>query len=299
MYKYDYSQTDIYTLDINTKIITRLTDTEYSENYPVWTHTENKLLYTADQNGVWNIHVLDLDTNESHTITNILTGIQQLSLSKDDKTLIFSGYDKRGWDIFSLINPLELEDTEIPTTKFLTNKKTADESFTDLRRDKIRDKNKETVEVGDYSNIIFSKNYERYNKILTDLDTSEFDSVDTGRQVADYTPQVYKTNFTLDLVSGNMAFDNIFGAQGMTYFAWSDVLGDHRISIGTEMQLTLENSDYSLSYAYLKNRTDFYFMASQSADFYSTGYYGIARLRRYGIGADLSRSVNRVNRIDI
>jgi Tol biopolymer transport system component len=299
MYKYDYSQTDIYTIDALTKNITRLTDTKYSENYPVWTQNDNTLLYTADENGVWNIHVLDLDTNESRTITNILTGIQQLSLSRDDKTLIFSGYDKRGWDIFSLTNPLELDDKEIPITNFLTNKKTADESFTDLRRDKIREKPQETNEIGDYSYIIFSPNYERYNKVLTDSETSESDSVDAGRQIADYTPQVYKTHFTLDLVSGNMAFDNIFGAQGMTYFAWSDVLGDHRIYVGTEMQLTLENSDYLLSYAYLKNRTDFYFTASQSADFYSTGYYGVARLRRYGIGTYVSRPFNRFNRIDV
>ncbi|MFC1785221.1 peptidase MA family metallohydrolase [Candidatus Neomarinimicrobiota bacterium] len=299
MYDYDYSQTDIYTIEVATKNITRLTDTEHSENYPVWAHNENKLLYTADENGVWNIHMLDIDTNESHAITNILTGIQQLSLSNDDKTLIFSGYDKRGWDIFSLINPLEFDKKEIPTTNFLTNKKTQDESFTDLRRDKIREQRKETDEVGDYSNIIFSPNFARYNKILTDSETSEFDSLDTGRQIEKYTPQVYKTNFTLDLVSGNMVFDNIFGAQGMTYFAWSDVLGDHRISVGTEMQLTLENSDYLLSYAYLKNRTDFYFMASQTADLYSTGYYGFARLRRYGFGTYASRPFNRFNRIDV
>jgi len=299
MYDYDYSQTDIYNIEVSTKNIIRLTDTEHSENYPVWTHNENKLLYTADKNGVWNIHVLDLDTNESYAITNILTGIQQLSLSKDDKTLIFSGYDKRGWDIFSLTNPLEFDEKEIPTTNFLTNKKTQDESFTDLRRDKIREQQKETNEVGDYSNIIFSPNYERYNKILTDSETSDFDSLDTGRKVEEYKPQVYKTKFTLDLVSGNMVFDNIFGAQGMTYFAWSDVLGDHRIYVGTEMQITLENSDYLLSYAYLKNRTDFYFTASQSADFYSTGYYGIARLRRYGFGTYVSRPFNRFNRIDV
>lgn len=299
IYNHDYSQTDIYTIDIAEKNIMRITETEYSENYPVWAHNDNTLLYTADKNGVWNIHVLDLDNNETRTITNVLTGIQQLSLSQDDRTLIFSGYDKRGWDIFSLTNPLELDDREIIVTNFLTNKNTVDESFTDLRRDKIRDKQQETKEVGDFSTFIFSPNYERYNKILTDAETSEFDTVDTGRQITDFTPKAYKTHFTLDLVSGNMSFNNIFGAQGMTYFAWSDVLGDHRIYVGTEMQLTLENSDYLISYAYLKNRTDFYFTASQTADFYSTGYYGIARLRRYGIGTYVSRPFNRFNRIDV
>ena len=241
----------------------------------------------------------DMQTNESYPITNIITGIQQLSLSKDDKTLIFSGYDKRGWDIFSLVNPLNLAKVEVPVTNFLVNKKTLDEDFADLRRDKIRDKQKDNKEIGDYSNFIFSPNYEQYNKILTDSESSEFDSTDFTREFSDYTPQAYKTNFTLDLVSGNMSFNNVFGAQGMTYFAWSDVLGDHRIQVGTEMQLTLENSDYLLSYAYLKNRTDYYVNASQTADFFSTGYGGIARLRRYGIGTYISRPFNRFNRVDV
>ena len=57
MFNYDYSQTDIYNIDFVTKEITRLTDTDFSENYPVWAHNEEKLLYTADENGVWNIHL--------------------------------------------------------------------------------------------------------------------------------------------------------------------------------------------------------------------------------------------------
>jgi len=298
MSEYDYSQTDIYTIDIATKEISRLTNTEYNEDYPVWANTENKLLYTADKNGVWNIHVLDIEKNETKPITNILTGIQQLSLSKDDKTLIFSGYDKRGWDIFRLTNPLDLEEQDVPLTNFLANKDDSKEEFADLRRDKVRETNQDIEETTGYSDVIFNPNYERYNKAITESASADFDSTDTGREVSDYVPQPYKTHFTLDLVSGNLAFDNVFGAQGMTYFAWSDVLGDHRIQVGTEMQLTLENSDYLLSYAYLKNRIDWYVIASQKADFYSTGLYKLARLRRYGIGTYVSRPFNRFNRID-
>jgi len=299
IYKYDYSQTDIFNVDVISKDVTRITNTEFNENYPIWTHTDNILLYTADENGVWNIHLHDIESNESHSITNVLTGIQQLSISKDDKTLIFSGYDKRGWDIFSLTNPLNMEERVVPVTNFLTNKKTTDESFADLRRDKIRNKEKVTVETGDYSKYIFSEQYDRYNEGLVDLQPSQFDSTDLERSFDKYVPQNYKTRFTLDMVSGNLAFDNIFGAQGMTYFLWSDVLGDHQIYIGTEMQLTLENSDYLLSYAYLKNRMDYYIVASQTADFYTTSYYGLARLRRYGLSAYVSRPFSKYSRIDL
>jgi len=299
MYLHDFSQTDIYSIDVETKQIERITDTDYSENYPVWSHTENRLFYTADQNGVWNIHSHDMDNDISFPVTNVITGIQQLSISKDDKTLIFSGYDKRGWDVFSISDPLSMEEEEVPITSFLTNKKIKDESLADLRRDKLRKKDKDNLETGDYSNFIFSDQYENYNKGITDLNQGRIDSTERHAESSGYVPQPYKTRFSLDLVNGNLAFDNIFGAQGMTYFLWSDVLGDHQIYVGTEMQLTLENSDYLLSYAYLKNRVDYYIVASQTADFYSTNYYGIARLRRYGISGYASRPFNKFSRIDL
>ena len=37
-------------------------------------------------------------------------------------------------------------------------------------------------------------------------------------------------------------------------FLFSDILGDHRITLGTEMQIDFKESDYYLSYRYLKNK---------------------------------------------
>ena len=97
----------------------------------------------------------------------------------------------------------------------------------------------------------------------------------------------------------------MFGTTGMTYFSFSDILGDHQIAFGTEMVLTLENSDYFLQYAYLKNRRDYYFTAFQNADFFNIGYdyytglYTTARLRHYGIQFLVSNPFNRYNRIDL
>ena len=44
-------------------------------------------------------------------------------------------------------------------------------------------------------------------------------------------PKSYKTRFTLDMVSGNLQISNVFGATGMTYFAFSDILGNHQNTI--------------------------------------------------------------------
>ena len=84
----------------------------------------------------------------------------------------------------------------------------------------------------------------------------------------------------------------------MTYFSFSDILGDHKISFGTEMVLTLENSDYFLQYAYLKNRLDFYFVGFQTANFFNVGMYSLGRLRHYGFQSLISHPFSKFQRLD-
>ena len=84
----------------------------------------------------------------------------------------------------------------------------------------------------------------------------------------------------------------------MTYFAFSDILGDHQIAFGTEMVLTLDNSDYFFQYGYLKNRMDYYFIAFQNANFFNVDYFSFARLRHYGLQGIVSQPFSRFQRLD-
>ena len=56
-------------------------------------------------------------------------------------------------------------------------------------------------------------------------------SRDSLNEDGEYIPQSYKTRFTLDLVSGNLQIGNVFSTTGMTYFSFSDILGDHQIHL--------------------------------------------------------------------
>ena len=300
MFNHDYSQSDVYILSVESGEIQRITRTAYNENYPVWANTEPILFYTADYNGVWNLHRYDMETEEAVPVTNVLTGIQQLSLSSDDQVMIFAGYANRGWDIYTLTNPLALEKTEVMPSQFLIKKDQIDDSLVDLRQDKKRDGIVDMKSKGDYTQYIFAPYYERHNQGFMEQNTGEdLISNDSTRQIADYIPQAYKTRFTLDMVSGNLSISTIFGAQGMTYFAWSDIMGDHQITLGTEMVLTLKNSDYYFSYAYLKHWVNWYFSAFQTANFFSDYSGGLARLRHYGFALFSSIPLNRFMRFDI
>ena len=122
MFSHNYSQKNIYTINVSTKKITQITDTEFNENYPIFSNTRNMLFYTADYQGTWNLFHHDLDSGESKVVTNLLTGLFQLSLTKDDGSLVFSGYSGLGWDIYRLNNPLNLEEVSVKPTNYIANR---------------------------------------------------------------------------------------------------------------------------------------------------------------------------------
>ncbi len=299
MAEYDYSNKDIYVVDVATGVLQRITNTDYDENYPTWAHTVNKLLYTADRNGVWNLYVYDFNTQMTTALTNVLTGIFQPSLSADDNLLAFSGYSDVGWDIYTINNPLGLTPKEVPLTNYVQNKDKTEEYVTDLRRNKRGVKVPEEEGIADYSGWIFAPEYTHMNEPLADSapvqDTIPPESSRT--ESGEFIPRPYITRFTLDFINGYASYNNVFGASGMTMFAFSDILGDNQIFFGTELVLTLENSDYFFSYAYLKQRTDLFFTFFHVADFFGAGST-IGRLRHYGLMTFLSRPFNRFNRLE-
>ena len=308
MYRHDYSQTDIYKVNVQSRIIERITDTEYNETHPVFANTANSLFYTADHNGVWNLfsHPLgnkdsssiNISKNKPHSVTNVLTGLQQPTLSGNDDVLIFAGYSGIGWDLYSIAEPLKLKKRSVEPTQFILNKGGETEALVDLRRHKSNPITG-SGQQNDYSDWIFANGYQHFNSSMNDESSSEeLISIDSSKVDGEYVSKDYKTRFTLDLVSGNLQISNVFGTSGMTYFAFSDILGDHQIAFGTEMVLTLDNSDYFFQYGYLKNRMDYYFIAFQNANFFNVDYFSFARLRHYGLQGIVSQPFSRFQRLD-
>jgi len=303
MYDHDYKQTDIYIVDILNGEIERVTNSKYNESHPVWANETDTLFYTADYNGVWNLFLHPLGKKEdgnnfkAYPVTNVLTGLQQPTISKDNSMIIFAGYANIGWDLYSLSNPLMLKKTIIEPTQFVLKSGSENEEIVDLRQ------HKSNLIVGNQSNQykkwIFARGYDYQNNAdKINNENEELVEIDSVKIDGHYIPKTYKTKFTLDLVSGNLQISNVFGTSGMTYFSFSDILGDHQIAFGTEMVLTLENSDYFFQYGYLKNKMDFYFAAFQNANFFQIDYWTLGRLRHYGLQSFVSHPFSRFQRID-
>ena len=294
----DFSNNDIFSYDLNTKSVNQITNTSYHEDYPVPTK-DNMLFYTADYNGVHNIFMHNINTNETKPITNVITGIQQIDVNRSSNKIVFSGYKDRGWDLFLIDNPTTIESKEIPTTVFYATKDQVEE-FEDLRF--VKDKSN-IDEPEDYSKYVFARSYKQYNNpdgANTNIDDSIPDSL---RTAGSYNIQQYKTEFSLDYVYTSASIDNLFGTTGLANIAWSDVMGDHQIRFASNLVLDLDNSDIALSYGYLKNRTNYYGTLFQYANLFSLGYSidsdYIGLLRDYGIGFFAQYPFSKFNRIDV
>ncbi len=152
MWEYEYSGSDYYGIDIETKNITRYSNSkDTKEGYVQISPDGKKILYVSDLNGISNIYLRERDSLgnvKERPITNSLNPIDQLSLSKDGKKLLFVSLNKGGYDIFSLDNPFErkLDIDTLPPTEFVLHVKDNEGRF---GKDITTDNSKEPTGLAD------------------------------------------------------------------------------------------------------------------------------------------------------
>jgi Tol biopolymer transport system component len=115
-------------LELETKIIERITDLPFSdETSPVADATGKELLFISDLHGINNIYKINLngnnpaDTSAIIPVTNSVSGLYQLSASKDAKKLTFSSLNQSSFNLFQMTNPFDsrLEGGELKATLFI------------------------------------------------------------------------------------------------------------------------------------------------------------------------------------
>ncbi|MBN8569548.1 MAG: PD40 domain-containing protein [Ignavibacteria bacterium] len=295
MSNYDFDRSDLYKVNINTKEITRQSDSkDYTESYVMFSPDGKRKLFISDKNGISNLYIQEADTSGNQIerpITNSLNPIDQISLSRDGKKLLFVALNEGGYDIFSIDNPLEktLSLTELPLTDYMIKRKEwrakfgtdytddnvnynkAKDSSLTQAKDTVTIENKGDLELhadtlklygDDISLNLVSKKDTNYSDTQAALDSmyrfnKNFSVADNVNEDGSYKIKNYKINFTPDLVYGNANYSSFYGVQGVATIALSDMMGSHRIYIQTSMVVDLKNSDYAVAYYYLPKRIDY------------------------------------------
>ena len=331
MNQYDYKDKDLYVYDVDNATLTHFTDDKHANESSVVSSPDGKkVMFVSDKNGIDNIWLRNLETNEERPITNSIDPITLLSLSADGKRLVFTALNKGGYDIFYLENPFDIdismkelpntvfvqkmidERNKPPTMTFADSMKVLSDSLFELVHDTINN-GKEYTTATDSTAQDSTKKTPYGNDVSLNLDPNKTDSVKespsarlklkerdkTKFQLTDntnpdgsYKVNNYKIKFSPDLIYSNANYSSFYGVQGIAQMAFSDVLGNHRIYVATSLVLDLKNSDYAFAYYYLPLRVDFGISAYHSARFLYVGRnLATSQLYRYRtFGGDLSIS---------
>jgi len=298
---YFSDQMDIYSLSLKDRVLNRLTNTDYNEAYPVISSDNQTIAYISDETGINNIYLTSDNFKSSSPITNVITGITQLSWNGDDSQLIFTGFYKRGYDIFTLSNPKDRIDLikSLPVAKW----KLDENNNFDLVR---KDSDKLAKDISD--------KYKNY--VLTDLTREEEDrnpnkyskktSVNSN---GEYIIKEYNPRYTLDYANYGVGYNYMVGNQVMANFIFSDILGDYNFYISTETVLTFNTSDYYLVFNNLKNKIDQMYYLYQDVreqygiigDINNMVYYDpykINRIRENGLFINFSYPISKFRRFE-
>jgi Tol biopolymer transport system component len=317
----DFKTSDIYKINVETRLIERITDIKNSkQSYPQFSQDGKKMLYLSDVCGITNIYLRETDSTGNiieKPITNSLNPIDQISLSKDGKRLLFVSLNKGGYDIFSLEDPLDrdigktqLEPTDFVKQRILNTGKKITQDIDTLRKTDtlVINQKKDTLKIyGDDIQIKFKKDKDT-TKLFSIYDTAntnnlKFKIENNINDDGSFKVNNYKVKFTPDLVYGNANYSSFYGVQGVAQVALSDMLGNHRIYLLTSMVIDLKNSDYAVAYYYLPNRIDWGFELYHTARFllYDRGFgtgEQLFRYRNYGGNINFSYPLSKFRRFE-
>jgi Tol biopolymer transport system component len=298
------TQSDIYMLRLGSNRATRLTSTpNWNEYRPIMTR-DGRLIYISDQNGIPNVYEMDLDTRASYPLTDLITGVMQMSISADGRLLAINSYNRGYVHIFTLNDPFERRKTE-PLSRNNWAERRLQESASsrvpalgiafnmfedDLERmrsaeviqqiptivdlisreqEEIRRREQEELETeeteeeapqddGD-DDVIDFRNYVFGDDVDDLIRTTHVELAEEGRETRTedgrFIPRPYRLDFSPDITYGAGGVSTFYGTYALAMFSFSDLLGNHRINLITNLQFDLRNSDYEINYGYFANRT--------------------------------------------
>jgi len=304
---HDYKNYDLYTINVANGEITRHTQDTYNELSPSFSPDGKKIAYISNKNGINNIFILERETKLSYPITNLVTGVSQISWSRNGARLVLSAFFNGGYDIYMLNNPLDIEpgSVTLENTLYWDNRNQQPEQVI-AEQDTVDKKEEYHTSTGiNFRHYVFHK-YDNLEDLKERQQEDKFLDKDIYMdKEGDYKVHEYKVKFTPDAIIAQTGYSNFFGIQGQSMLVLSDILGNHQINLYADLFYNIKNSNFQFSYFYLPKQTDFGISIFHYSYPYYTWfvsenqlYWGYIRNRQYGLTLGISRPINKFKRID-
>ncbi|HLR32637.1 MAG TPA: hypothetical protein VK074_09110, partial [Fodinibius sp.] len=344
----DLYSTDIYAVTLGSSRAQRLTITPgWNETQPITTR-DGKLFFISDENGIPNVYQMNLNDRTISPLTDLQTGIMQMSVSSDGSRLAVNTINEGALDIFMIRSPLsrikdqplepnqwaqrrsqETVGERVPATQYVQNMLSTtpldESSLSEAVAGQInqRESNEavlDTIETDttgkkdlagddttkvdpdsiDFRNYVFDSSVEDDTVFASKyLDESNFDLEGNRTDDGRYIPKEYRLKFTTDLVYAGGSFSTYYGTYGLTQIVFSDLLGNHQIAFGSNLNFDLRNSSYFLQYGYMENRTNWIFNFFHNASSFQDFSGQLYRFRSYGGAINMQYPIDKFRRVDI
>ncbi len=322
---------DIWELDLATGRQRPVVATPGDDTDPVILDGGRRILFASDVSGINNLHVGDIARGEFHRVTDVLGGIFSPSVDETKGRIAFSAFHRGGHDVYvsddlrgllahrypdeaagvlahsprTAVRDLELAAAPEPepepapapadSTRHPVDVLDTD-AFAPVIR--VRDARDSVVTLRAASGA--------GGHVRTLARAVGDDDVDfRGARVSDY-----HTRIAPDFVGqgGGLFFSTGFGFGISNSIAMSDILGNHRMLFAFNLFRNIEESDFLLTYSYLRRRADvsvglFQFKSYFDSRFTSLGEgFSSDRLfseRNYGLFGRVSVPFNTFYRMDL
>lgn len=338
----DLENSDIYRVRVGESRAERLTNNDgWREERPIEI-SNNRLIYISDKNGIPNVYLMDLENNESTPLTDLMVGVRQMSISQDGTKLAVNSYNSGYLDIFIINNPLSrIKDRELKTNHWAEERQRRpsisrvpahrhayelygdgqlhpqlrDETISTIlselfreeeerrlaRQEEEAEEQEETREGEiDFRNYVFG---EAFDEVVSEEERNIFDPIDNQTEDGRYLPRNYRLTFSPDFTyfGGGLSVGG-YGSFALTQIVFSDLLGDHRLGLASNLIFDLRNSDYIINYGYFKRRTNFvlnYFHTARNFQTIVGNEFQLERFRYYGGGGAIQYPINKFTRFDL
>jgi len=165
-----------------------------------------------------------------------------------------------------------------------------------IEADSLSNKDEEDSNI-DFRNYVFADDVIQDTTIYL-KDVEAFSIEDNLTEDGRYVPQEYRLKFDVDIAYSPSFVASTYGSYALTQFIISDLLGDHQLALGTNFVFDLRESDYSIQYGNLKNRTNFFANYFHTSRRYQNYFGGLVRYRTYGFGGTVQYPFDKFRRID-
>jgi len=283
---------DLYVYDLRLHELTRLTHDKYEEKDPSWSPCGDVIAFASDREELGGKYALFTMKRDGSAITQVgfrSDLVSSPSWSEDGDLLAFVS-DPDGISNIYLLDIQHDRYTQLTnvvtgiTTIHWVGDKLVFSAFQNIGWDLYVMKNPE-----DYAGEMISIQIEPGGEAQVDADSGE-------KEV-----ERYGLRFSPDWVYGGVSYSTVYGLAGQSEISLSDVLGNHRIYLVSDLIQSIEESNFLLAYWYLPRRVDYGFAIFQQKYYYLLldGGADILSEREYGAACLMSYPFDKFRRVDL